>query len=58
MKYTLTLLLAVVVLAAGCTTWVQVAGRSASNQHHGNTEDNSNRSAPKTGVASAPKEKN
>ena len=57
MKYTLLAVLVAIVFIAACTTHVQVAGRSISHTHTGNTEDNSSGSQGKHPVTSAPKEK-
>ena len=52
------LTLAVLVWAAlvcGCNVWVQAAGRTASNTHHGHTTDNSN-SRPASTRSTGPQE--
>lgn len=57
MKHTIILLLAISVLVAGCTVWVQAAGRNATSSQTGNNEDNQNRSVDRTPTASETKEK-
>lgn len=44
-------LLALALVVAGCTVWVQAAGRNATSTQTGNNEDNS-RSADRTPTAS------
>lgn len=58
MKIIKVVLLVLIVFVAGCTVWIQAAGRSASSTQYGNNEDKSTGSQGRTPSASQAKEMN